>query len=213
MENIIVLGGGGHAKVVIATINASGKYKVAAVLDPSLQKGSEVLGEKVTGGDAELARFFGRGIKNCVIAVGSVGNVDVRKKLYSKAKKLGFSFPVLIHPRAVVSKYAHLGKGTFVAAGAVVNPGAIVGVCCIINTGAVVEHDCFLGDFAHISPNATLCGNVSVGNGAHVGAGATVIEGLAIGIKALIGAGSLVCGDVGNGWLCYGVPARKKGTR
>ena len=77
----------------------------------------------------------------------------------------------------------------------------------------MVEHDCRLGDFAHISPNAALCGNVSVGDGAHVGASATVIEGLAIGKNTLIGAGSLVCGDVGNGWLCYGVPARKKGKR
>jgi sugar O-acyltransferase (sialic acid O-acetyltransferase NeuD family) len=212
-EQIIVLGGGGHAKVVIDALNAYGKYKIAAVLDPSLKKKSKVLGVKVGGGDVELSCLFDIGIKNCVVAVGSVGNIDVRKRIYLKAKKLGFIFPVIIHPQAVVSKNASLGEGTFVSAGAAINPGVAIGVCCVINTGAVVEHDCTLGDFVHVSPNATLCGNVTVGDGTHVGAGATVIEGFAIGNNSLIGAASLVAGNIGNGWLCYGVPAKKIKSR
>jgi sugar O-acyltransferase (sialic acid O-acetyltransferase NeuD family) len=213
MDKIIVIGGGGHAKVVIDALLASGKYKIAAVLDPALRKGAEVLGVKVAGGDNELPRFFRSGVKNCIIAIGSVGDISQRGKLYLKAEETGFNFPVLIHPKAIVSKYSCLGDGTFVAAGAVVNAGAVVGINCIINTGAVVEHDCRLGDFVHISPNATLCGNVTVNDGAHVGAGSTVIEGLSIGKNALIGAGSMVAGNVGDGWLCYGVPARKKEKR
>jgi len=213
MEKIIVLGGGGHAKVVMDAILAAGKYEIAAVVDPALKKGSKLMGAEVAGEDEELAGLFSRGLKTCALGVGSVGDITARRDLYSIAKKMGFEFPALVHPRAFVSSFALLGEGTFVAAQAAVNPGAETGVCCLINTGAVVEHDCRLGDFVHVSPKAVLCGNVAVEQGAHIGAGATVIEGRRIGRNALVGAGSLVTGDIGPDSLWYGVPAREKGKR
>ena len=213
MERIIILGGGGHAKSVIDTVLATGTYEIAAGLDPALKKGSKLMNIPVAGADDELARFWRLGIKNCAIGVGSVGDTGVRGRLYLKAKRAGFKFPVLSHPRAFVSEYALLGEGTFVAAQAAVNPGVRTGVCCIVNTGAVVEHDCRLGDFTHVSTNAALCGGVITGAGVHIGAGATVIEGRKIGKAALVGAGSLVARDIGPGWLCYGVPARRQGKK
>ncbi len=112
------------------------------------------------------------------------------------------------HPQSVVSKKAHLGPGTVVMPGAVVNIGSIAGQHVIVNTGACVDHECHLGDFVHVAPNATLCGNVTVGEGAYIGAGAVVIQGITLGKWCTVGAGAVVIEDVPDGAVVVGNPAR-----
>lgn len=213
MKKILVIGGGGHARVLLDALEAGRRWRAAGVVDPGLAAGTLVQGARVLGADDMLPRFFKKGVKHCIIAVGGASDAPLRPRLARMLAALGFKFVSVVHPRAVVSRHAVLGNGVFVAAGAVINPGARVGDHAIVNTGAVVDHDCLLGAFAHIAPGAVLAGAVSVGEAATVGAGAAVRPGITIGAGALVGAGSAVVADVPAGAVAYGNPCRAAGGK
>lgn len=199
MEKIVIVGGGGHAKVVIDAIKLKAEYDIYGIVDPNVKAGESVLGVKVIGGDEMLETLFKSGIKHAFVAVGSVGDersVGTRISITANLMKIGFSLPVIVHPRAVVAGDVPLGEGTFVAGGAVINPGSKIGKNAIINTNSSVDHDCVIGDFAHIAPGATLSGGVKIGNGAHVGTGANITQGVSIDQETLVKAGTLVSRDI-----------------
>jgi len=199
MEKIVLMGGGGHAKVVIDAIKCKGEYEIYGVVDPKLKKGDSVMGAKVMGGDEMLETIFKTGIKNAFVTIGSIGNersVGARISATDLLKKIGFSLPVIIHPKAVIAGDVSLGEGTFVAAGAVINPGTKVGRSAIINTNSSIDHDCIIGDFVHVAPGATLSGGVRVGNETHIGTGANITQGVTIGQESLVKAGTLVSRDI-----------------
>lgn len=199
-----VFGGGGHARVLIDALLASGAGRPVAVLDPGL-RAAEVLGVPVLGGDdAPLPR----GTTHFVVGLGSARDNGPRRRLYEKALARGLEPLTVVHPAAAVSRFAALGPGCAVFARAVVNAGATLGVNVIVNTGAIVEHDCSVGDHAHIATGACLAGAVTVGAGAHVGVGACARQGARIGAGAVIGAGAAVVKDVPAGATAVGVPAR-----
>jgi UDP-perosamine 4-acetyltransferase len=203
---IAVYGGGGHARVVIEALRAAGEFTPAAVLDPAFA--GEVDGVPVRGADDAPAALRAAGVEAAVIAVGSIGDPAVRRRLHAGALQAGFTLPPIVHPRACVAATSSLSPGCFVAAGAVVGPGARLGECAIVNSNAVVDHDCVLGAFVHIAPGATLSGGVVVGENAHVGTGAAVMQGVRIGAGAVVGAGAAVIADVPDGAVAVGVPAR-----
>lgn len=207
-NKIVILGGGGHAKVLIDLMHTQDDYEVAGILDSGLEKSSKVLGVPVLGGDELLNDLFKMGVKMACIGVGSVKDNSIRKRLYEKAKQIGFLIPPLSHPHACISKEAKLSEGAQVMAGAIIQVSALIGENTIINTAATVEHDCIIGRDVHICPGAVVSGGVSIGDNVFVGAGATVIQGIKIGEGALIGAGSLVLSDVHAGQKVVGVPAR-----
>ncbi len=180
MEKIVLVGGGGHCKVVIDAIILDENYKIIGILDPKLPAGSNVLGVPVLGGDELLRKIKKQGVKNAFISMGSVGDCSARKKLYEKIKKIGFEFPVIEHPRAVVAGDVEIEEGTFIAASATINPGTRIGKNVIINTSASVDHDCVIGDFAHIAPGVVLSGGVKVEKEIHVGTGVKVTQYAAI---------------------------------
>lgn len=199
-----VFGGGGHARVLIDALLASGAGRPAAVLDPG-RPGAEVLGVPVVGGDdAPLPK----GVTHFVVGLGSARDNAPRRRLYERALARGLKPLTVVHPGAVVSRFARLGPGCAVFARAVVNAGATLGANVIVNTGAIVEHDCAVGDHAHIATGACLAGAVSVGAGAHVGIGACARQGARIGERAVIGAGAAVVTDIPAGVTAVGVPAR-----
>ncbi len=191
-EKIILVGGGGHCKVVIDAIKKAGIFEVEGVLDPA--QTDDILGVKICGNDNKMKELFEKGIKNAFITVGSTGDCSLRKKLYKKAKDIGFEFPVIIHPRAEIADDVggEIGCGTFIAASATVNPGTKIGENVIVNTSASVDHDCVIGDFAHIAPGAVLSGGVEVGEEAHIGTGANITQYARIEKGELVKAGSLV---------------------
>src|SRR5690606_36903761 len=115
---------------------------------------------------------------NNVKIILGIGNNTTRKRI---AEELSAEYVTSVHPSAIISKYAKVGKGTVIFAGAIVNAGAIIGDHCIINTGAIIEHDCVLEDFVHVSPNAALSGAVKIGSATHIGIGANVIQNITIG--------------------------------
>ena len=188
-EKIVIIGGGGHAKVVVDAIKCSGKFDIHGIIDPNLEKGVSVLGVPVLGSDDILAEIFKREVKCAFIGIGSIGDCCVRKKIYDNLKRIGFRLPVISHPKAVIAEDVELGEGTLVVAGAIINPGAKIGKNVIINTSSSVDHDCIIGDFAHIAPGATLNGRVNVGAETHIGTGANIIQSLNIGKRCIVGAG------------------------
>jgi len=211
-EKILLIGAGGHCKVVLDVLSSHKEYEVVGIVDFKDKVGSKVLGIPVIGTDSDMPRLFKAGIKNCFISVGSIGNPQPRMKLCNIAKKIGFASPNLISSQAVISISVILGHGNYIAPGTIVNAGARIGNHCIINTGAIIEHDCMIGDFVHVSPGAILNGNVKVADCAHIGAGSTVIQNLEVGFNAIVGAGSVVIKNVRKNTVVYGNPCRERKT-
>jgi len=199
MKKIILIGGGGHAKVVIDAVKYSDKYTIYGIVDPKLPEGESVLGVKVIGGDEKLKGLFEEGIESAFIGIGSIGDCSLRKKIYDELKRIGFRLPVIVHPKAIVADDVEIGDGTFVAAGAIINPGTKIGKNAIINTSSSIDHDCVIGDFVHIAPGVTLSGGVKVGDETHIGTGAKVTQYLTIGKKCTIGAGQTIRHDIADG--------------
>ena len=155
---ILVVGGGGHAKVVLDALRCN-SYEIVGILEADVHLvGTDVCGIPVIGTDADAWRFFQEGVTHAVVAIGHLGNYSVRKKCIERLLEIGFELDTIIHKSAVVSPYAQLQQGTVVLAGAIINAGARVGAHCIINTGAIVEHDVVLGENVHVAPKAAISG-------------------------------------------------------
>jgi len=205
----LILGGGGHARVLIDSMRASGNSESIAILDrdPSTW-GQEILGVPVLGGDELLDRLPGGDASHFVVGLGGVGDNQPRRRLFELGLAHGLTPVNVIHPSAVNSQWASIGAGTVIFPMAVVNAGVLLGDNVIINTGAIVEHDCELADHVHVATGSRLCSTVNVGKGAHIGAGATVRQGLRIGEGAIVGAGAVVIKEVEPWSVVIGVPAR-----
>lgn len=199
-ESIIVIGGGGHARVVLDVLRCSG-HTVAGILDDGLPVGTVVDGAVVLGPVSAYESYLDH---RFLLAIGSNA---VRRRL---AEQLPVRWHTAVHPRAVLASNAQIGAGTVIMANAVVNPGAAVGAHCILNTACVVEHDNRIGDFVHLSPRAALGGAVTIGAGTHVGIGAVVRNHIQICGSCVIGAGAAVVKDITESGTYVGVPAKKK---
>lgn len=203
---VVVLGAGGHAKVVIATLQSAGWAVVAVLDDDPGRAGGGVLGVEVAGTVGDLAAWEG------VAAITAVGDGRARQRLVARveAERPGVVWASAVHPAAVVHPGVRLGPGSVIFAGAVVQPDSAVGAHAIVNTGASIDHDGRLGDFVHVAPGARLAGGVEVGEGALLGIGCQVLPGRRIGAWALVGAGATVVDDVAAGWTVVGTPARRR---
>lgn len=211
---IVVLGAGGHGKVVLDALLAARTHDIIGVLDADpARKGERLLGVEILGGDDLLANLVLQGLHYCAIGIGGNRSNALRRRIYESARAAGASPALVIHPSARVSPWANLGEGSFVACGAQVLPGTSVGVNVIINSRASVDHDCLIEDHVHIAPGATLCGNIRVGEGSHIGAGAVVRQNITIGRNCLIAAGAVVVRDVADGDQVRGCPARPVAQR
>jgi sugar O-acyltransferase (sialic acid O-acetyltransferase NeuD family) len=203
---ILLVGGGGHALACIDVIEADGRFTVAGLVGPGAEVGQRVLGYPVLGTDDDLPELVGR--QPCaLVAVGQIRTAEPRIRLFARLQELGCELPVIVSPRAIVSKHATLGAGTIVMHGAVVNAGAAVGRNCIINSQALVEHDAVIADHCHIATAAVINGGAHVGAGTFVGSNATVREQVRIGERCLIGMGELLREDCKSGSV---TPSRQR---
>jgi len=203
-ESMVVIGSGGHAKVVIELIRAEGKYGIIGCT--GLTTGSFVLDDvPVLGTDSVLPMVLAGGVKKAFIAIG---DNRLRVALLAHALELGFEIINAISPHAVISSSAKLGKGIAIMAGAVINASAQIRDGVIINTTAGVDHDCYISDGAHIGPGSALAGNVEIGRESFLGIGTCVVPGIRIGSRTIIGAGSVVIRDIPDDVTALGVPAR-----
>jgi sugar O-acyltransferase (sialic acid O-acetyltransferase NeuD family) len=204
----IVLGGGGHASVVIDALQLTG-VTIHGILDPRADLcGTRIMDIPVLGGDELLNTLKSESLSLFIVGIGSVKFNPRRRQLFEAALRCNLTPLTVIHPAAVHSKSATIAAGTVVLANAVVNAGAEVGMNVIINSGAVVEHGCHIGDHTHIATGARVLGDVRVGMEVFVGAGAILKEGIAIGDQAVIGAGAVVLDNVDAKATVGGVPAR-----
>jgi acetyltransferase EpsM len=195
-DSIIIYGGGGHGKTLIDLLHRLGSYPIAGVIDDRLVPGELVLDAPVLGGAVVLAELKTRGVKLAVNAVGGIGNIAVRIKVFEQLKAAGFTCPALVHPRAFVEPSARLAEGVQVFPHAYIGSAANIGYGVIVNTGAIVSHDCQVGDYANLSPGAILAGEVTIGPAALVGMGVTVNLQVRVGRRARIGNGATVKQDV-----------------
>ena len=201
---IIVIGAGGHAKVVIDTLKSCScnilgftnlNSEIKYILDvPFL--GNDIYIEKLNPKNILLA-----------LGIGSVKSTLIRNQIFEKWKSKGFNFVQVIHPSAILSSEVKIGEGSQILMGVVLQVGVQVMDNCILNTRCSIDHDCIIESHTHIAPGVTLSGNVHVGEAVHIGTGASIIQGVHIGQKVTIGAGSVVVKDVLKNKIVAGVPA------
>ena len=202
MNKLIIVGAGGHGKVVADAAFAMQKWEKICFLD---NHETSCNGRLVIGEFSDLSSELKKDFADVVVAVG---DNYMRAELLLKIKKLGFNLPVVVHPYSWISGFAEIEAGSFISAGVVINANAKVGFGSIINTSAVIEHDCIIDEYVHISPNVALAGKVVVGKNSWIGVGANVIEGMQIGKNVIIGAGSVVINNIIDNVVVVGVPAK-----
>lgn len=199
-DGVIVIGGGGHAKVVVSTL-LDAEIEVEAIYDDNPAKWStDLCGVSIIGPVSRLDRSSE---KKAVLAIG-----DNRTRSAVASRFQNLRWITLVHPRAIVHSSASIGKGSVVFAGAVVQPDVVIGDHCIVNSNATVDHDCRIYDYAHVGPGACLAGEVSVREGAFLGAGVVAIVGTNIGEWSIVGAGGVVSRDIPGNVTAVGIPAR-----
>lgn len=204
-NKLILIGGGGHCRSVLDCVLSYQQYDKIGIID---QGNVSVPGADVVGTDEDLPLLFSQGWTDAIITIGSIGNTEIRRRIYRHIKGIGFSLPVIIDPTASIARNVEIDEGTFVGKKAVVNSGSYIGCCTIINTGAIVEHDCKIGEFSHISSGVILCGNVNIGDDCHIGAGTTIRQQISIGNNTLIGIGSVVVKNIPDKMMAYGNPCK-----
>ncbi|SFG17250.1 sugar O-acyltransferase, sialic acid O-acetyltransferase NeuD family [Halopelagius inordinatus] len=206
---IIIVGAGGHSRVVYDILRADRNVAVSAFVDNS-PRGSEetIMGVPVIGDHDVLPEYVK---KNDVAGfIVAVGDNDIRQQHFETMTDMGLEPVSAIHPDATISETANIGPGTVIASGSIITTNAKVGENAIVNTGSVIEHESEVGDHAHVGPGTTVAGRVRIGDGTFVGMGSSVTDYTTIGENSTIGAGSVVLDDVESDTVVAGAPAELK---
>ena len=201
MEDIVIIGFGGHAKSVADSMIQTKKYNIVGYTD----KENRHNGFVYLGTDECLPRIYSNGIHKAILGIGFLGNSRIRDKLVVILKKIGFEFPSIVDISATLARNVNLGEGCYVGKNAVINADSQIGSFCIINSGAIIEHENIIEDYSHVAVGSILCREVRVGNHTFIGAGSTVIQGIKIGENCIIGANSTVLTDIGDKMKVYGI--------
>ncbi|MHB8108411.1 MAG: acetyltransferase [Syntrophorhabdaceae bacterium] len=199
-DGVILVGAGGHAKVVVSTIVES-DIKISEVYDDDPHKwGLIFCGKRITGPisnieDSKASR-----------AIMGIGDNSTRLAIAARFKNVRWA--TAIHSRAYVHPSVEVGEGTVIFAGAIIQPDTVIGKHCIINTNASIDHDCIIGDYCHIAPASCLAGGISLGEGSFLGIGSIVSIGMNIGAWSIVGAGGVVLESIPSRATAVGIPAR-----
>jgi len=204
-KTLIIIGAGGHGKVVADCAENMNCYAEILFLDSHAKKVNKVGAWPVV----DTPENFLEHQQSSVDFFVAIGDNKWRKYWLEKLIESKVNIATLIHPRAVVSCYTEIQQGTLVCANAVLNPFSKLGVGCIINTSASVDHDCIIYDFVHIAPGCHLAGTVTINTLSFIGIGSRVIPGITIGKNCIVGAGSVVINNFEDSIVTVGVPAKK----
>lgn len=200
-DKLIIVGAGGHGKVVADAAIKMNKWSSIIFFDDKCESQS-VLGCKVIG---NLEYIGGYLVEHQVVI--AVGNNEVRQDIVNRLSELDVEYATIIHPSSVIGLDTEIGDGSVVFAGAVINPDTTLGKHCIVNTSATIDHDNWIGDFVHLSPGSHTAGNVSMGDGVWLGIGACIKEGITIDANIIIGAGATVVKHLNEKGVYVGTPA------
>ena len=203
MKNLVIIGAGGHGRVVADIAQKLNIYEKIAFLDDG--NATDCMRLPIIGKSADFERY----VSTSEMFV-AIGNNKTRAEFLTKLFNMGAHVATLIHPSAIIGAHVEIGAGTAVMAGAVINPCAKIGKGCIVNTGSSVDHDCKIEDCCHIAVGAHLAGTVTVKRQTWIGAGATVSNNISICADSMIGAGAVVVKDITESGTYIGVPARLK---
>ena len=195
MDEIILIGAGGHARSCIDVIEQSGQFKIAGLVEKGKLNNKENLGYPIIGTDDDLQNLRQK-YSHSLITVGQIKSPKIRIKLYQLLKELDFTLPVIVSSQAYVSKHAQIGEGSIIMHGVIINANAKIGNNCIINNRALIEHDAVIGNHCHIATGAIINGEVSVGNETFIGSGAVTKQCISIGNNCIVGAGIILKNDV-----------------
>ena len=209
MSRLLIVGAGGHGKVMAEVAEASGEWQKIALLDDRYAVLNNSLRWPVLDKISQAGRF----VSEYSHAAVAVGDSAMRLEWLDMLTSYGFQIPSLIHPTAWVSPSARLAEGCVVMANATIQADVRLGRGCIVNTGASVDHDCRISDGVHICPGVNMAGGVSVGEGSLIGIGSSIIQQIRIGSNTTVGAGSVVISDIGDNVTAFGNPAREQGNR
>lgn len=201
-EPLILLGAGGHARVVIDALQCRGEAENLLLCSDDLaQAGQSILGHPVMLFDAQLAR--GALFHVCI------GSVVARQAMHLRLVAAGAKPATIAHPAAILARSARVEPGSFLAAHAIISAEASIGQSVIVNHAAIVDHQSSVADFCHIAPGATLAGNVQIGEATLIGAGANLLPGIQVGRNCVVGAGAVLTRSMPDGQVFAGVPARR----
>lgn len=206
-SRVIIIGAGGHAKVVADALLSAGMTLLGFIDRDVATHGRMLCNAKVLGDDQILNRYH-RDEVWLANGIGGVGDTSNRMKVQLQIERAGWKFVDVRHASATVSSFARIGRTVQLLAGAIVQPDAILDEGCIVNTRAVIEHDVHLGAWVHVAPGAVICGNSKVGSQSHVGAGSVIRNGIVVGPSSVIGAGAVVVKNFDGHGKLVGVPAR-----
>ncbi len=197
-ETILLLGAGGHARACIDVIEQEGRFQVAGLVGLPEEVGREVLGYPVLGSDDDLPALLGQ-YSAGIVVIGQIKTPVPRMTQFAHLRAYGLCVPVMVSPRAYVSRHASVGDGSFVLHGAVINASASVGENCIVNSLSLIEHDVLIEDHCHIATGARINSGVRIGEGSFIGSGSLIRQGVAIGRNCIIGMGQVVLKDCPDG--------------
>ena len=204
MTKLVIIGAGGHGKVVADCAETMGHYEEIVFIDDIVEHTKSVLHWPIVGDSSQWNLM-----SNDAEFIVAIGNNHTRFRLMNELIQYGANIATIIHPSAQISQYASIGKGSVVFAGAVINCSATIGRAAIINTSATIDHDCVIGDACHISPGANIAGMVTLGDRVWVGIGSAIVQCLTVGQDIQLGAGSVVTKTIGQPGLYVGIPAVK----
>lgn len=208
MESIVIIGGGGHAKVLINVLKKNSDFNIIGYTDNN--NCGEILGIKYLGDDKALDKLIKNGLcKNAALGIGQIDLNSKRPAILKDIIRLGFELPAIVSKNSVINEDIIIDEGTVVFDGVVINSGTKIGRFSIINTGVIIDHDCEIGDHTHIATGAVLSGGVKVGNYCMIGSGATIIQYNEIKEHCMVGAGSVVINDCLESGVYVGIPAKR----
>ncbi|MED4552328.1 acetyltransferase [Lysinibacillus capsici] len=202
---IIIIGNGGHARVLTEII-ISREKKILGYTAP--QEEENMFNLNYLGPDDIILKYHPDEVE-LVLGIGSVSPNPVRASIFHYFKEKGYLFANIIHPKATISSSCRVGQGVQIMAGVVIQTNAQLADNTIINTGAILDHDSIIQEHVHIAPGTTISGGVQIGEGTHIGTGVKIIQGITIGENCLIGAGSVVIKDIDDNIKAYGIPAKE----
>jgi UDP-perosamine 4-acetyltransferase len=207
MEKIILIGGGGHAGVVLEIMRQTGTYDVLGVVTRDAADSSE-LGLPWLGDDSVLPELLRSGVATVAMGVGGFRENGLRRRIYTMVKSLGFRVATLVHPTAIVLPSVTMGEGCVIFAGAVLNTGARLGNDVIVATRSSVDHNTIVEDHVLVSAGVAVGAQVLLGEESLIAIGACVVSRLTIGRRSVVGAGAVVIRDIPDDVIVVGNPAR-----
>jgi sugar O-acyltransferase (sialic acid O-acetyltransferase NeuD family) len=205
MKKSIVIGTGGHSRVIIDALEKNNQ-NIYGFIELNFNKHSsneKIFGYKILGNINNI-KDFSKYDFNFYLAIGDSNN---RKDVFTSLKKYNFNYPKLIHPSAIVSSRASIKKGSFINAGSIINAGVLINNFCIINTGSTIDHESKVGSFSQICPGVNVAGRVKIGSNCFIGIGSKLIENISIKSNVIIGAGSVVTKSILKKGTYAGIPA------